>query len=437
MSVSSRVDYVLIGFGIVGSGVFQYLKGSIVIIDKVKREIPALPNQSVQFIEKAISGSNYQSLLAQYSQPGTIVIEAAVETDTKELATWCYQNNRHFINTVGDAWLEETLKLTDNYRNIDGIMNTYIDRLIPTLTSSGPTSLLTHGANPGMVNHYLNYAIYELAKEKNCSFEAIVNQLDEVYVLEKDTLMFKKDYTPKEGVFYNTWNILEFFLESIAYTDYPDHNGIKAYSKPKSKLIVMDHYSIHGRIVSHEETFTMKHYLEKMYNKKCKIQFVYECSPLGELSRTKWKFGEDYQSKCAVEELDQNGYDLVGTLVVLKDKSNWFSGYRMHQDEARNAFRRTNATAWYVSASVLAAIEWVKNNPNRGVLFPEMIGYTESLKIVESFKKYSSGENFISSSMHNLFLSNDYDTYECINLKKTANMKPSAQLKTQFKTEMA
>lgn len=421
MSVTNKTDYVLIGYGIVGAGVLHYLKGTIVVIDKQKREIPVSSDRNVIFIEEAISGTNYQDLLSQHSQPGTIVIEAAVETDTKELSAWCHHNGRHFINTVGDAWLPETLKLTNNYQNIDGIMNVYIDRLIPNLTESGPTCLLTHGANPGMVNHYLNLAIHELAASKQQSFADIVEQIEEVYVLEKDTLMFRKDFQPEEGIFYNTWNILEFFLESIAHTDYPDANGISAYNHAKSKQIVLDHVTIHGRIVSHEETFSMQHYLKSRFNKNCKIQFIYECSPVGELSRTKWKFGEDYQPKCATHELDADyGFDLVGTIVVLKDKSNWFSGYSMNQKEAANAFQHTNATAWYVSASVLAAIDWLKENPDRGLVFPEMIGAKDSMQIIEYFRKYSSGKNLVSTSIKNLFISDDYDTYECINLKKQA-----------------
>lgn len=419
MSVPNHVDYLIIGYGIVGSGVYHYLKGSIVIIDKIERNVPTYDDKTLHFVHETISGENYQDLLSRYSTPGTIVIETAVETDTKGLSTWCHQNQRYFINTVGDAWLSETLKLTDNFSKIDGIMNIYIDRLVPALTTSGPTCLLTHGANPGMVNHYLNCAIGELAAQKKTTFADIVEQIDQVYVLEKDTLMFKNGFIPEEGVFYNTWNILEFFLESIAHTDYPDHHGISAYDHAKSRVAVLDQFTIHGRVVSHEETFTMKHYLETVYNKKCKIQFLYECSPVGELSRTKWKFGDNYQSRCAVEELDrENGFDIVGTLVVLKDKSNWFCGYKMYQQEAAKMFKQSNATAWYVSASVLAAIDWLKQNTNRGVVFPEMIGHEDSKQVVENFKKYCSGLNYISTQVHNLFISEEHDTYECINLRK-------------------
>ncbi|VVC76615.1 Homospermidine synthase [Aquicella siphonis] len=421
MSVANKIDYVLIGYGIVGAGVLHYLNGNIVVIDKTRKDIPLSPRRNILFIEQAISDSNYRDLLAAHSHPGTIVIETAVETDTRALSSWCHRNGRHFINTVGDAWLPETLRLTNHYQNIDGIMNVYIDRLIPALTDNGPTCLLTHGANPGMVNHYLNAAIQELAAARQQSFAQIVDQIQEIHILEKDTLMFKKNFVPESHIFYNTWNILEFFLESIAHTDYPDHNGIKAYQNAKSRLVVLDHTAIHGRIVSHEETFSMRHYLASQYNKTCKIQFLYECSPIGELSRTKWKFGESYQAKCATDELDhEHGFDLVGTLVVLRDQSNWFCGYSMEQSEALHAYPHTNATAWYVSASVLAAIDWLKDNPGRGLVFPEMTGADDSLRIIEHFRKHCSGMNYFSTPVRNLFISDEYDSYECVNLKKQA-----------------
>lgn len=421
MSVTNKIDYVLIGHGIVGAGVLHYLKGNIVVIDKVQKNIPVSSQQTITFIQQTLSETNYQALLSQHSHPGTIVIETAVETDTWALSTWCHQHGRHFINTVGDAWIAETMRLTNHYQNIDGIMNVYIERLIPALSHDGPTCLLTHGANPGMVNHYLNAAIQELANARNQSFKQVVEQIREIHILEKDTLMFKKNFAPKDHLFYNTWNILEFFLESIAHTDYPDREGIKAYDNAKSRVIVLDNTAIHGRIVSHEETFSMRHYLASEYNKTCKIQFLYECSPIGELSRTKWKFGENYEPRCATEELDQeSGFDLVGTLVVLDDDSNWFCGYGMEQSEALKAYPHTNATAWYVSASVLAAIAWLKDNPGRGIVFPEMTGPDDSQKIIENFRKYSNGANYISTPVRNLYISNEFDTYECVNLKKVS-----------------
>jgi homospermidine synthase len=417
--------YTLIGCGIVGAGVLQHLRGDIIVIDKIQKEILPRENQNITFIHTAISQDNYIEILKAYSAIGTIVIETCVECCSRDLAQWCHKFGRNFLNTVGDAWLEETLQITDNFKNLNGVTHEYVRRLFPILTPSGPTCLLTHGANPGMVNHYLNIAVKELATSKQKSFEEIIGQIKEIYILEKDTLMFKVGFQPQFPFFYNSWNIHEFFLESIAHTDFPDKEGTTTFETAKNKDFFLDEKVIHGRIVGHEETFSMQYHLLTQFGKRCKIQFVYECSPIGEQSRITWKFGEPYQPKCATHELDQAGKDLVGTLVILEDGSNWFTGYEMTQKEAVDQFSHSNATAWYVSASVLAGVKWIENNRSRGILFPEQLSVRDNEEIVRSFLSYTNGKHYISKPIQHLFQSEDFNAYECFNLYTTGEEKVS------------
>ena len=75
---------------------------------------------------------------------------------------------------------------------------------------------------------------------------------------------------------------------------------------------------------------------------------------------------------------------MVGTLVILDDGKNWFVGHKMDQDTAIKFAPMSNATAWYVSAGVLSAIDWIKQNESCGVLFPEFADHTH---IVQNFLK--------------------------------------------------
>jgi len=66
--------------------------------------------------------------------------------------------------------------------------------------------------------------------------------------------MFKKGFKPDPKVFYSTWNVLEFFLESIAHADYPlDGDRVETETALRRDLI-LDRDMVNARIVSHEET---------------------------------------------------------------------------------------------------------------------------------------------------------------------------------------
>ncbi|MGQ0619038.1 MAG: hypothetical protein ACT4QA_03815 [Panacagrimonas sp.] len=62
-----------------------------------------------------------------------------------------------------------------------------------------------------------------------------------------------------------------------------------------------------------------------------------------------YPFGHAYVERAVVDEIDPNlGYDLVGTLIVLDDGSNWFTGQRMDNSVARRFFHATNATPVFI-----------------------------------------------------------------------------------------
>src|SRR5204863_667024 len=83
-------------------------------------------------------------------------------------------------------------------------------------TPNGPTAVLTHGANPGLVSHFVKQALVDLAHDADPSTAVPADrsgwaQLAErlgvkvVHIAERDTQVAN---VPKEpGEFVNTWSI--------------------------------------------------------------------------------------------------------------------------------------------------------------------------------------------------------------------------------------
>ncbi len=106
----------------------------------------------------------------------------------------------------------------------------------------------------------------------------------------------------------------------------------------------------------------------------------------------RYPFGYDYVERTVTTEVEE-GADLVGTLIVLDDGPAWFTGQGITNADATRFLTETNATAWFVSAGVLAAVEWIKSAPDRGILFPE---FADHAAINDNFLRWCDPKGFTS-----------------------------------------
>ena len=88
--------------------------------------------------------------------------------------------------------------------------------------NSGPTAVLTHGANPGLVSHFVKQALLDVAHDADPAIAAPTDRagwarlaerlgVKVIHIAERDTQV---SAIPKEpGEFVNTWSIDGFFSE--------------------------------------------------------------------------------------------------------------------------------------------------------------------------------------------------------------------------------
>ncbi|GDY11947.1 hypothetical protein LBMAG53_08250 [Planctomycetota bacterium] len=447
----------IIGFGVVGKGVFAGLQRHFTqvegtIIDQDAQTIgdgrAALSEQGSNpanhwdFQQLRIHSGNYAEVLSLLTRPGSLVVETCVEVNTTDILRWCLGNGRHFTNTVCDLWREQTLKKTDHYRNLHGILHQFVapvaDYIRTEITPTDPaqtTCLVGNGANIGMVNHYFKKALADAAHAWNLTPETLAASLSGVYIFEKDTIVFRRDFVPAPGIFYNTWNILEFHLESVAHVDYPRETQAAEHTdRPRDQAVSNDWYHramardlrlrnhvVHGRLVAHEETYTIADYLLREYQRHPEVQFIYECSPIGEMSRIKIPLGSPCARVCVSDEADSaHGSDLVGTLIVLKDGRAWSTGFDCTQIELAEEIKAfSNATAWYVSSGILASILFMREFPSLGAGFPEDFDIRYNEIVIRNFESFVTGrgrKQVVSCDETGVAsLSEPYPTYECEN----------------------
>lgn len=440
------LQLLIIGCGVVGKGVLAGLqrhlrgiRGTIVdqqpaVIAQTEAEfLPAFPNPANHwtFETVRVDADNYAALLERLTAPGGIVVETCVEVNTAEILRWCLAHGRHFTNTVCDLWKAQTLAKTDHYRQLHGILRDYVTPVVELIRATPadrpqPTCVVGNGANIGMVNHYFKQALADAARHWGAAASELAAELAGVYIYEKDTLVFRRGFVPHADVFYNTWNVLEFHLESVAHVDYPALSdgdaGVRhrCYTRAMARDLQLADHLLHGRVVAHEETYSIADYLQRRHGRHPEIQFLYECSPIGEISRIRLPLGAPYTPVCVATEADPaHGSDLVGTLIVLRDGRAWSTGFDCRQDDLDPALRPfTNATAWYVSCGILAALLLIREYPDAGPGFPEDFDGALNTVAIRNFEGFVSpvGRRVVSRDESGLArLSAAYPTYECEN----------------------
>jgi homospermidine synthase len=112
--------------------------------------------QGVRFKRERVTQENLGALLSRYSAPGDLIIDLAWNIDCCELLQWCRDHGVLYINSSVEVWdpyeglewkrpTERTLYF--RHMNIRRLKAEWHD-------PAGPTAVLEHGANPGLISHW-------------------------------------------------------------------------------------------------------------------------------------------------------------------------------------------------------------------------------------------------------------------------------------------
>ena len=160
----------------------------VTIIDKddrtnrIKREI----EQGVTFKVDQITKENLNTKLSTYLSSGDLLLDLAWNIDCNAILQWCHDNNVKYLNTSVEEW--------NPY--VDGANRPVLDRtlyprhmrireMMKTWDKKGPSAVVEHGANPGLVSHFTKACLVDIADKlikENKSNEQINKALqDEKY----------------------------------------------------------------------------------------------------------------------------------------------------------------------------------------------------------------------------------------------------------------
>src|SRR4051812_43733477 len=184
-------------------------------------------DRGMTFIKDRVAEDNLGALLGKHLSAGDLLIDLAWNIDCGEVLQWCHDRGVLYINTSVELWdpyagaeHKHPTERTLYWRHMK------LRRMIKSWSEPGPTAVIEHGANPGLISHFTKQALLDIAAralddrhfggaqaEKIAhhvsagEFNHLAQQLGVkvIHCSERDTQITNR---PKEvNEFVNTWSV--------------------------------------------------------------------------------------------------------------------------------------------------------------------------------------------------------------------------------------
>ena len=365
--------------------------------------------KGVRYVIDRVTRENYTQLLAKYAGPGDMIMDLAWNIECRAILQWCRDNRVLYVNTSVEEW--DPYK--DSQRNDPTQYTLYarhmeLRKMIERWgVNNGPTAIVDHGANPGLVSHFTKHALVDIAKkilkerpndgrrdklEKAlCDGDfarlAQVAGVKTIHISERDTQITNR---PKEvNEFVNTWSIEGFFEEGVAPAElgwgtherYVPRNAYFHKVGPKNQICLssvgmktwvrswVPGGEITGMVIRHGEAFSISDRLTVWENGDAvyrpTVHYAYcpsdsAINSLHELEMRQFKLQE--KQRILNDEIT-SGRDELGVLLMGHDFKSWWTGSLLDIEETRRLAPGQNATTLQVAVSVVAAACWMIGHP--------------------------------------------------------------------------
>ncbi|MBV8187045.1 MAG: homospermidine synthase [Alphaproteobacteria bacterium] len=416
---------VMVGFGSIGHGTLPLIlkhigikPSQITIIAKDARGgLPEIKRYGVEFIQKSLTQANHRRLLAGKLGKGDFLVNLSVEVASTALVEHCQEVGAFYLDTCIEPWPggytdpHLSVSLRSNYALRENMLK------LRSKHQGGPTAVIAHGANPGLVSHFVKQAMLNIAKDTGVKAAVPATRegwgqlarrlgIKVIHVAERDTQVSPK---PKEvGEFVNTWSIDGFVSEGSQPAEMgwgthekglpPDgaqHKfgcGAAIYLNQPGLFTRVRTWTpiegpFHGFIITHNEAISLADYFTLIEGRRVvyrpTVHYAYHPCDQAIMSMHEVSGKNLHQQKrqrLMVDEIT-SGRDELGVLLMGHKKGAYWYGSQLDINEARKLAPYNNATSLQVCAPVLSGIVWALENPDRGIVEADEMDFARNLEI--------------------------------------------------------
>lgn len=405
---------VMVGFGCVGQGVLPLLLRHIqmrpeqlVLLSASDEGAEVARQHGVALRVIALTPDNHRAILTPLLNPGDFLLNLSVNVSSAALVALCQARGAMYLDTCIEPWAggyhdaQRPISQRTNYALREQAL------ALRTPQGRGPTAVLTHGANPGLVSHLLKKALLDLAQaagldtkpgpdHKGWARLAQAIDVRVIHIAERDTQAGALRKRP--GEFVNTWSVDGFIGEGCQPAElgwgsherhfpadgqrHPGGSQAAIYlNRPGAGTRLRSWTPLagpqHAFLITHGESISIADHLT-LGNPACpeyRPTVLYAYHPcddavlsLHELAGRNW---QPQPAKRVLKEEIVSGMDGLGVLLMGHAHGAYWYGSRLSIEQARTLCPYNSATSLQVTASVLAGVVWAMRNPFEDVIEPD------------------------------------------------------------------
>ena len=415
---------VFVGFGSIGQGVLPLVlrhigikpeRITIVTADESGKREAA--EYGIKFVVNPLTRDNYRQVLEPLIGKGDFLLNLSVDVSSISLIKFAHERGALYLDTCIEPWpggytdpsisparrtnyalREEALALRQSHKN-------------------GPTAVITHGANPGLVSHFVKQALLNLAADTGVNagnpstreqWAALAYQLQVkvIHIAERDTQIANVPKRP--GEFVNTWSVDGFVSEGSqpAELGWGTHEktlpprGHRFDFGPQNAIYMLQPGAstrvrtwtpkagpFHGFLITHGESISIPDYFSHREGGKVVYRptahYSYHPSDdavlsVHEFAGRNWHLQE--RKRILKAEIIE-GIDELGVLLAGHKKNAYWYGSQLSIDEARKLAPHNTATSLQVCVAVLSGMVWAMENPQQGLTEPDEMDFRRNLEV--------------------------------------------------------
>jgi len=419
---------VIVGFGSIGQGILPLIlrhigtsADRITIVSAEDAGRDEAGQFGATFIKTALTLENFRRTLEPKLGAGDFLLNLSVDVSSVALIELCRERGALYLDTCIEPWAGGYVDPSASVASRSNYAMRLAALKLRDRSGGGPTAVLTHGANPGLVSHFVKQALLNIAHDTQV--EVAVPQsrdgwanlaqrlgIKVIHIAERD---FQVANVPKRpGEFVNTWSVDGFVSEGaqpaeLGWGTHERHfpldggrhesgSGCAIYlNRPGASTRVRTwtptagHF--HGFLITHSEAISLADY----YTVKDGDRVVYRptthyayhpCDSavlsVHEFAGHNWHLQP--KKRIMLNEITE-GIDELGVLLAGHAKNAYWFGSQLSIDAARRLAPFNSATSLQVTAAALSGMIWAMENPRRGIVEPDEMDFERPLAIARPY----------------------------------------------------